>query len=165
MVKVLTVERALVTIGSMATELIRTAFAKRLNEVLDDHQIAEKGEGRQMAVSKAFGLTPKGVRKWLEGEGVPELTRVVEIAIKYGVCVEWLLTGRGEKQAPTTGGERESLSALQRRYRASDPPTKALIELCLNLPLSVPLPETVSPTLRNLLNGARMLAEQNLPRA
>lgn len=133
--------------------------------MLDEHGVAEKGKGRQLAISKAFDVTQNGARKWLEGEGVPELTRAIEIAGKYGVCVEWLLTGKGDKHPSVSKAEREPLAALQRRYRAADAPTKALIELCLDLPVSVPLPVSVSPTLRNLLNGARMLAAQNLPKA
>ena len=140
----------------------REGFSGRLNEVLDEHGVAGKGAGRQIVVSKTFGVTQNGARKWLEGEGVPELTRVMEIAQRYRVCVEWLLTGSGPKY-PGLAGATES-SALQQRYHSADPATRALIELCLDLPLTVPLPEAVSPTLRNLLNGARLLAEQNLPR-
>ncbi|HEU4589410.1 MAG TPA: hypothetical protein VFS13_00765 [Steroidobacteraceae bacterium] len=76
--------------------------------------------------------------------------------------MEWLLTGNGPKYPGQAS--HEVITALQLRYHSATPATKALIELCLDLPVTGPLPDTVSPTLRNLLNGARLLAEQNLPR-
>lgn len=146
----------------MKTNTSRLAFSARLNEVLDEHGVASKGAGRQIAVGKEFGVTQNAVRKWLEGEGVPELTRSIEIAQRYRVCVEWLLTGNGSKY-PDVAGE-DQASALQQRYHSADPATKALIELSLELPLTVPLPASVTPTLRNLLNGVRLMAEQNISR-
>ncbi len=59
------------TLSHMDTNDEKAAFAARLNEVCDDQQIPPKGHARQTTLAKIFGLTQKGVRKWLEGEGHP----------------------------------------------------------------------------------------------
>ncbi|WP_186057736.1 hypothetical protein [Burkholderia gladioli] len=76
----------------------RQAFSDRLNLVLDEEGYPPKGSGRHNRLAKDWGLTAKGVRKWVEGEGVPETLRQVEMAKRYGVSFEWLATGRD----PTT---------------------------------------------------------------
>ncbi|MCM2543882.1 helix-turn-helix domain-containing protein [Burkholderia glumae] len=78
----------------MVTNDERQAFSDRLNLVLDEEGYPPKGSGRQNRLAKDWGLTQKGVRKWLEGEGVPETTRLIEIAKRYDVSFEWLATGR-----------------------------------------------------------------------
>ncbi|KVH55260.1 hypothetical protein [Burkholderia cepacia] len=72
----------------------KLAFSDRLNLVLDEEGFPPKGNGRQIRLAKDWALTAKGVRKWLEGEGVPELTRLMEMAKRYSVNFEWLATGR-----------------------------------------------------------------------
>ncbi|WP_186061020.1 helix-turn-helix domain-containing protein [Burkholderia gladioli] len=85
------------------------AFADRLNLVLDEEGYPPKGSGRQNKLAKDWGLSQKGVRKWLEGEGVPETTRLIEMAKRYGVSFEWLATGR----------DHSSLGASRNVVRAS----------------------------------------------
>lgn len=72
-------------------------FADRLNELLDDSGVPRKFGGRQGIVGKMFGVGQKGARKWLEGEGLPKLETCIEMATRFGVHLEWLMTGRGEK--------------------------------------------------------------------
>ncbi|QVN18942.1 helix-turn-helix domain-containing protein [Burkholderia pyrrocinia] len=72
----------------------RQAFSDRLNLVLDEEGLPPKGSGRQNQLARDWGLSQKGVRKWLEGEGVPETTRLIEMAKRYNVSFEWLATGR-----------------------------------------------------------------------
>lgn len=75
-------------------------FARRLNEVMDESPlgIPAKGAGRQIVVAKMFGVGQKAARKWMEGEGFPEMEKCIQIAKKLGVSLEWLLTGRGDKR-------------------------------------------------------------------
>jgi transcriptional regulator with XRE-family HTH domain len=54
--------------------------------------------GRQTALAKQFNLTPNAVRKWLLGEGMPELDVAIAVAKWANVNFEWLMTGRGPKR-------------------------------------------------------------------
>lgn len=50
--------------------------------------------------------------KWKDG-GLPRMKHAVKLATKTGVCVEWLLTGRGPKRSTDTVPEdMESLVSL-----------------------------------------------------
>lgn len=73
-------------------------FAARLNEICDDLHIPPKGHNRQGEAAKVFGLTQKGVRKWLEAEGFPSMGNCISIAKKGKVYFEWLMTGRPPKR-------------------------------------------------------------------
>lgn len=73
------------------------AFAVRLNELCDDMGVPPKGQARQTLVGKLFGVTQKGARRWLEGEGLPETKKCIQIATWGSVNFEWLMTGRGPK--------------------------------------------------------------------
>lgn len=76
-------------------------FAERINEICEDKNLPARG--RQTRLGKEFNLTPNAARKWLLGEGMPELPMAVRIANWAGVNVQWLLQGTLPKsQAPTT---------------------------------------------------------------
>ncbi|MGS1071690.1 helix-turn-helix domain-containing protein [Burkholderia glumae] len=111
----------------------RQAFSDRLNLVLDEEGYPPKGSGRQNRLAKEWDLSQKGVRKWLEGEGVPETTRLVEMAKRYGVSFEWLATGRdpstlaystsvvrGVGPSPAPSGFSDEASALVRAIARAD---------------------------------------------
>ncbi len=74
-------------------------FAARFNQALDELPAGQrpprKGAGRQSFVARMFHISQKGARKWLEGEAMPRLSRIPQIAGKCGVNGEWLLTGQG----------------------------------------------------------------------
>lgn len=80
----------------MVTHDERELFAARLNKALDHFGIPQKGHGRQTEAAKLFGVTQKGARKWLEGESMPALKRVPQMARRIGVRADWLLTGDGQ---------------------------------------------------------------------
>lgn len=67
------------------------AFAARINEVCDDLKLPI--HGRQTALAKRMDLTPNAVRKWLLGEGMPEMATAVRLAQMANVSVLWLLQG------------------------------------------------------------------------
>lgn len=50
----------------------------------------------QKALAALIHVSQPSANKWANGK-LPELSHVVELAQKLDVCVEWLLTGRGEK--------------------------------------------------------------------
>ena len=78
----------------MVTRVDRLGFAKRLNVACDQKGVPPKGKGRQTAVAKLFDVSQKGARKWLEGEAMPSLWRIRNIALILDVSGEWLLTER-----------------------------------------------------------------------
>lgn len=92
-----------VTIGCMTEADELTAFAARLNELCDAMDVPPKGKARQSAVAREFGVSQNGARKWLEAEGYPALSMAKRIATWAGVQVEWLLTGRGNRDIYATG--------------------------------------------------------------
>jgi transcriptional regulator with XRE-family HTH domain len=92
-----------VTIGCMTDADELTAFAARLNSLLDAMNVPPKGKARQTAVAKNFDVSQNGARKWLEAEGYPTLAMCKRIAAWANVQVEWLLTGRGDREIYTGG--------------------------------------------------------------
>lgn len=93
------IQELIVPGGAARIELMVTidekqAFSARLNLVLDEEGLPPKGRGRQNKLASDWDLSQKGVRKWLEGEGIPETTRLIEMAKRYRVSFEWLATGR-----------------------------------------------------------------------
>lgn len=69
------------------------AFSLRLNQMLDDLDIPKRG--RLVLLAKRYGVTHPSARKWLVGEGYPDIVKLIDLA-KWGkTTVDWLLTGRG----------------------------------------------------------------------
>lgn len=93
------------TLGSMDADYEKAAFAARLNEICDDMKVPPKGQARQTTLAIIFGITQKGVRKWLEGEGYPSIDMARRIAMWADVHFEWLMTGRGPKWISEAPGE------------------------------------------------------------
>jgi hypothetical protein len=81
----------------------KEAFAKRLQEALTDRGWDERERGRARYVANICGLKKESGRKWLEGMSMPTMEHAIQIAEELGVCVEWLLTGRGPKKPPSPG--------------------------------------------------------------
>lgn len=52
---------------------------------------------RQKALGKAFGVSGTTAWNMLNGTKMPSMPTAARIARRTGVCVEWLLTGRGPK--------------------------------------------------------------------
>lgn len=84
-------------LSGMSTLTILEAFAARLNEVCDDLDIP-KEHGRQSALGRLMGVSPKAARKWLTGQGFPEMETAIRIAQLANINVNWLLQGVGPKK-------------------------------------------------------------------
>ena len=108
----------------MVTNDEKLAFAKRLNEALDDAKFAAKHDGRQTKLGQEMGVSQKGARKWLEGEAIPETGRLIEIAKRFNVAFEWLATGRGAKhlERSQTGDMPHWPFAFSRSQLEASPP-------------------------------------------
>lgn len=67
-------------------------FAERFRSALEgvvDFTLTQENVGQY------FDVTPIGARNWLIGNKLPSMDNAIKISLKLGVCVEWLLTGRG----------------------------------------------------------------------
>ena len=88
----------------MSESVPKSEFGKRLVTAS-----AEAGIGiKQSELAKKFGVKQPTVNHWLSGEKLPTFKRTIAIAEQLGVCVEWLLTGRGDKRP--SGSSHEPLT-------------------------------------------------------
>jgi len=79
------------------TEKLREEFAQRLAQACKDAGLAEQGRG--MALSRALGVSSKGVSKWLNAESLPRPAAMADLAKFLKVDPVWLQLG------VITGGE------------------------------------------------------------
>lgn len=80
----------------MTSTKANTGFVARLREVCDDMQLPE--HGRQTALARRFGVTQGATKKWLNGDGYPNIDKIVAICQWAGVNVNWLIMGAGPKR-------------------------------------------------------------------
>ena len=52
----------------------------------------------QKELAKWLDYSQPMINYWLNGEKLPSMDTAIKIANKFGVCVEWLITGKGEKR-------------------------------------------------------------------
>ena len=83
------------------SDVEKKRFADRLNALCDEKGIPPKGKARQVDLAKVFGVSQKGARKWLEGEGFPSTKKAIEIARWANVNYDWFMTGRGARHSAT----------------------------------------------------------------
>lgn len=67
-------------------------FAGRLRQVIDAF-------GSANSIAKAIERSEGAVRKWLRGESEPNVTDVRAICEQTHTSIEWLVTGRGRREA------------------------------------------------------------------
>lgn len=78
---------------SAKQKLFRKRFADHLNAALDRRGAIPSGYGRVIGVAELFGVSQNTAANWLKGDGVPELSRLPEIAEILGTTVEQLVVG------------------------------------------------------------------------
>ena len=71
----------------------RKQFADHLNAALDLRGAIPSGYGRVVGVAELFGVSQNTAANWLKGDGVPELSRLPEIAEILGTTIEQLVAG------------------------------------------------------------------------
>ena len=74
----------------------RLAFAERLIEICTEKGL--KAHGRQAALARQLKVTQPAVKKWFDGDSIPDTDKIIDLAIWGNVCFEWLTTGRGPKR-------------------------------------------------------------------
>src|SRR5579872_2533033 len=72
-----------------------SGFAKRLHEVI-------AASGSASALAKAIERSEGAVRKWLRGESEPNVTDLRALCEHTRTDIEWLVTGRGNREAEAT---------------------------------------------------------------
>ena len=103
----------------MSTNAEKQAFASRLHELCTDMDLPAE-RGRQSTLGKLFGVTPNAARKWLLGEGLPELDVAMRIAKWAEVNFEWLMTGRGPKSGDKVPVRALAVDAILRHGSARE---------------------------------------------
>lgn len=73
----------------------RLKFAERFNEIACE--LGYEGHGRQTNLARHYGLQQPSVKKWFDGDAMPEYEICKDLAIRARVHFEWLMTGRGPK--------------------------------------------------------------------
>lgn len=81
-----------------------TAFAARLAEICQSKGL--KPHGRQAGLARVLTsldrpITQPAIKKWFDGEALPDMDKFILLATWGGVHLEWLMTGRGPKQINT----------------------------------------------------------------
>lgn len=75
------------------TDLVKQEFAKRLHQAMDEALYPIRGRAR--ILSREFNISDKGAGKWLNGDAIPETSKIPLIAHFLKVNSEWLLSGNG----------------------------------------------------------------------
>ncbi|MGH8209897.1 MAG: hypothetical protein ACREU6_09935 [Steroidobacteraceae bacterium] len=73
-----------------------SGFAARLREVIDAY-------GSASGLAKVIERSEGAMRKWLRGESEPNVTDLRCLCEKTGTSIEWLVTGRGQRDAHLPG--------------------------------------------------------------
>jgi transcriptional regulator with XRE-family HTH domain len=73
-----------------------SGFAARLREVIDAY-------GSASGLAKAIERSEGAVRKWLRGESEPNVTDLRSVCDQTGTSIDWLVTGRGQRQVLAAG--------------------------------------------------------------
>lgn len=68
-------------------------FAKRLNSALDALGMPVRGRPSKLKSMLRDAPSIVAIRKWLSGDGLPEVKRLGELSQIIGKSVQWLLTG------------------------------------------------------------------------
>lgn len=83
------------------------AFATRLRDALDASGF-ERGRGRTSKLAARYNVSRETARKWLGGQSLPEMERMIALATQTSVNFEWLATGRGLMRDANLGVREES---------------------------------------------------------
>lgn len=73
------------------TDKVKQEFAKRLHHAMDIKGYPMRGRAR--VLSKEFQISDKGAGKWLNGEAIPETSKIPLLAQFLNTNAEWLLSG------------------------------------------------------------------------
>lgn len=127
------------------TDKAKLDFAKRLHKGMDLAGYPVRGRAR--VLSQEFGISDKGAGKWLNGEAIPETSKIPYLAKFLKVNAEWLLTGM-DITPPTHSNQ--SIEKLETK-------NKEIIRFT-NLLLAIEEKKRLTPELINALEAVLSLA-------
>ena len=90
-----------------------SGFSERFREACQDAKVTTTMEG----MGRFFGVSKAMAWNYYKGIKLPSMEKAIEIAEKLGVCVEWLLTGRGPKYPPKPPDETIDISEISPEMR------------------------------------------------
>ncbi len=96
-------------------------FGERLREACEAAGVPVT----QPALARLLGVSTTMIWHYLHGEKLPSMGTAINMANRLGVCVEWLLTGRGPKFPPPPPGDVLDVSRLPHAAKSQ---LKALVE-------------------------------------
>jgi|GEM_PF-4152852 len=73
---------------------VKQEFAQRLHKAMD--AVGYPVRGRARILSREFNISDKGAGKWLNGDAIPETSKIPLLSKFLKVNSEWLLSGTGE---------------------------------------------------------------------
>ena len=82
------------------TDRVKEEFARRLHNAMDKKGYPVRGRAR--VLSKEFHISDKGAGKWLNGDAIPETSKIPVLAAFLDVNAEWLLNGNTSESSQNT---------------------------------------------------------------
>jgi transcriptional regulator with XRE-family HTH domain len=130
--------------GESVTPASSDGFAARLRQVLDSY-------GSTSSLARCIDRSEGAVRKWLRGQSEPNVSDLRAICEITATSVEWLVMGRGPREAPP-----EPSFGVEDSGRAGEPTSELP-------PLNYKLMDDVVRTIRDespVILGAEVAAEK-----
>lgn len=79
----------------MSDSVVYSGFAARLKIALDRAGIPDE-RGRAARISRQLKTSHVAVKKWLDGQGVPDIKHQIMLAQWLNVSFNWLSAGQGD---------------------------------------------------------------------
>lgn len=73
----------------------RLKFSERFTEIAK--QLGYDGHGKQTSLARHYNLAQPSVKKWFDGDAMPDFEICVDLCKRSRVHYEWFMTGRGPK--------------------------------------------------------------------
>lgn len=77
-------------------------FSERLNHLLDKVDCPHAINARMACVASKFDVSPQTARKWLRGKALPNPLILCEMARRFSISLDWLLSGVPATQTSKT---------------------------------------------------------------
>lgn len=139
----------------VSDQKIRDGFAQRLASALRDSAgVPDDPRKWRPWLSSRYGVSQEAARKWLAGLAVPEMTKIVAIALDLDRSVEFLLTGRTAGAPPQMPALSKVEEVILGQYRAAPAYGQAIMRT---------VADTVADSAGKPARTLHIVAEQGAP--